>query len=161
MATPEMISLALNVDVYSCGQMASSCTACASVNATYSCGWCAVAQACTTYAHCPGASWVGPGSSCDAEEQQKIEDESVGEPELSDEGLLGLGEPLHHLGEEAKSDLGTATSRSDCINPFHTGTHFYLEICVRLDYFIDIRKVYGGQKINGLSLHYSNPHISI
>ncbi|MPC79831.1 hypothetical protein E2C01_074379 [Portunus trituberculatus] len=25
-------------------------------------------------------------------------------------------------------------------NPFDTGTHFYLEICVRLDHFIDIRK---------------------
>ncbi|MPC10138.1 hypothetical protein E2C01_002767 [Portunus trituberculatus] len=25
-------------------------------------------------------------------------------------------------------------------NPFSTGTHFYLEICVRLDHFIDIRK---------------------
>ncbi|MPC30541.1 hypothetical protein E2C01_023808 [Portunus trituberculatus] len=25
-------------------------------------------------------------------------------------------------------------------NPFSTGTHFYLEICVRLDHFIDIKK---------------------
>ncbi|MPC34764.1 hypothetical protein E2C01_028165 [Portunus trituberculatus] len=25
-------------------------------------------------------------------------------------------------------------------NPFNTGTHFYLEICVQLDHFIDIRK---------------------
>ncbi|MPC42819.1 hypothetical protein E2C01_036450 [Portunus trituberculatus] len=25
-------------------------------------------------------------------------------------------------------------------NPFNTGTHFYLEICVRLEHFIDIRK---------------------
>ncbi|MPC11558.1 hypothetical protein E2C01_004225 [Portunus trituberculatus] len=24
--------------------------------------------------------------------------------------------------------------------PFSTGTHFYLEICVRLDHFTDIRK---------------------
>ncbi|MPC64880.1 hypothetical protein E2C01_059002 [Portunus trituberculatus] len=26
------------------------------------------------------------------------------------------------------------------INPFNTGTHFYLEICVRLEHFNDIRK---------------------
>ncbi|MPC10841.1 hypothetical protein E2C01_003485 [Portunus trituberculatus] len=26
------------------------------------------------------------------------------------------------------------------LNPFDTGTHFYLEICVQLDHFIDIRK---------------------
>ncbi|MPC15370.1 hypothetical protein E2C01_008156 [Portunus trituberculatus] len=26
------------------------------------------------------------------------------------------------------------------INPFNTATHFYHEICVRLDHFIDIRK---------------------
>ncbi|MPC36207.1 hypothetical protein E2C01_029656 [Portunus trituberculatus] len=25
-------------------------------------------------------------------------------------------------------------------NPFNIGTHFHLEICVRLDHFIDIRK---------------------
>ncbi|MPD03712.1 hypothetical protein E2C01_099361 [Portunus trituberculatus] len=29
---------------------------------------------------------------------------------------------------------------SDHFNPFNTGTQFYLEICVRLDNFIDIRK---------------------
>ncbi|MPC11147.1 hypothetical protein E2C01_003804 [Portunus trituberculatus] len=34
------------------------------------------------------------------------------------------------------------------LNPFSTGTHFYLENCVRLYHFIDIRKIYGGQKIN-------------
>ncbi|MPC21184.1 hypothetical protein E2C01_014160 [Portunus trituberculatus] len=27
------------------------------------------------------------------------------------------------------------------LNPFNTGTHFYLEICPRLDHFIDIRKI--------------------
>ncbi|MPC65330.1 hypothetical protein E2C01_059463 [Portunus trituberculatus] len=26
------------------------------------------------------------------------------------------------------------------LNPFNTGTHFYLEICVRLDHFIYTRK---------------------
>ncbi|MPD04059.1 hypothetical protein E2C01_099728 [Portunus trituberculatus] len=26
------------------------------------------------------------------------------------------------------------------INSFNTGTHFYLEVCVRLDHFIDISK---------------------
>ncbi|MPC37638.1 hypothetical protein E2C01_031126 [Portunus trituberculatus] len=26
------------------------------------------------------------------------------------------------------------------VNPFNTRTHFYLEICVRLDHFIDIWK---------------------
>ncbi|MPC43451.1 hypothetical protein E2C01_037099 [Portunus trituberculatus] len=26
------------------------------------------------------------------------------------------------------------------LNPFSTETHFYLEICIRLDHFIDIRK---------------------
>ncbi|MPC76003.1 hypothetical protein E2C01_070404 [Portunus trituberculatus] len=28
----------------------------------------------------------------------------------------------------------------ELINPFSTESHFYLEICVRLDHFIDIRK---------------------
>ncbi|MPC90176.1 hypothetical protein E2C01_085149 [Portunus trituberculatus] len=30
--------------------------------------------------------------------------------------------------------------QSYCFNPFSTGTHFYLEIYVRVDHFIDIRK---------------------
>ncbi|MPC79577.1 hypothetical protein E2C01_074112 [Portunus trituberculatus] len=29
---------------------------------------------------------------------------------------------------------------SNPLNPFNTGAHLYLEICVRLDHFIDIRK---------------------
>ncbi|MPC92383.1 hypothetical protein E2C01_087471 [Portunus trituberculatus] len=33
-------------------------------------------------------------------------------------------------------------------NPFSTGTHFYLEICVRLDHFIDIRKSLRRSEIN-------------
>ncbi|MPD05854.1 hypothetical protein E2C01_101623 [Portunus trituberculatus] len=30
-------------------------------------------------------------------------------------------------------------ARQMYVNPFSTGTHFYLEICVRLGHFIDIR----------------------
>ncbi|MPC93292.1 hypothetical protein E2C01_088417 [Portunus trituberculatus] len=44
------------------------------------------------------------------------------------------------------------------LNPFSTGTHFYNEICVLLDHFLlTLAWVYGGQKINGHSLHYFNP----
>ncbi|MPC20620.1 hypothetical protein E2C01_013573 [Portunus trituberculatus] len=34
----------------------------------------------------------------------------------------------------------TVNKYTVAINPFNTGTQFYLEICVRLDHFIDIRK---------------------
>lgn len=72
-----------------------------------------MAQACTIHAHCPGASWVGPGRSCDLEEQRKTHGEDGEGLGTVSEELLGLGEPLHHLEEHAKSDLGT--KREECI----------------------------------------------
>lgn len=42
------------------------------------------------------------------------------------------------------------------LNLFITGSHFYHEF---LDNFIDIREIYGGQKvINGQSLYYLDPN---
>ena len=47
------------------------------------------------------------------------------------------------------------------VAPFSTETHFYYEFWVWLDDFIEIKKFYVGQKINGQSLYYFNPHMSL
>ncbi|KAK8747388.1 hypothetical protein OTU49_016787, partial [Cherax quadricarinatus] len=85
--------------VYGCDLLASSCPSCAAVNSTFSCGWCLATRSCTTHAHCLGTSWIGPGRSCDSEENLK----SLGEP-LS-EPRLGLGEVLQPLDEDEEHKL--------------------------------------------------------
>ncbi|MPC46678.1 hypothetical protein E2C01_040403 [Portunus trituberculatus] len=47
---------------------------------------------------------------------------------------------LHRLQYRMERNKEGVTGSLIDVNPFHTGAHFYLEIGVRLDHFIDIRK---------------------
>ncbi|MPC36307.1 hypothetical protein E2C01_029761 [Portunus trituberculatus] len=44
-------------------------------------------------------------------------------------------------------------------NPFSTGTHIYHDFECDYTILFTLGRVYGGQKINGHSLHYCNPHM--
>ncbi|XP_064094040.1 uncharacterized protein LOC135206630 isoform X1 [Macrobrachium nipponense] len=81
--------------VYSCDALASSCSACVGVNASFECGWCEASDTCTTHAHCTGTSWISHGRSCYSEDHpKKLHRDSLQTAAAQDNPLVGLGEPM-------------------------------------------------------------------
>ena len=74
--------------------------------------------------------------------------------------LKNLCLSLKHCTTQADSLHPSCAVVAVHLNPFSTGTQFYLQFGYNKMILVTLGKLYGGQKINGQRFCYSNPFIS-